>query len=83
MSSMESNISAFLRGFGESNPAGLRLVSTCYNWPDLARAEIERRMTVLIQTFTYQELLAVASEEISLSKLANAILSDERMKSHT
>ncbi len=83
MTSMESNISAFLRGFGDFNPSGLRLVSTCHNWPDLARAEIERRMTALIQTFTYQELLAVASGEVSLSKLATAILSDERMKSDT
>lgn len=74
MTSIEANLSAYFRGYGETNPDALRIVSTCPNWPDLARSEIERRMALLLENFTYREILAIASGEINLATIANSLL---------
>lgn len=77
MTSIEANLSAYIRGYGEANPVALRLVSTCPNWPDLARSEIERRMALLLQNFTYREILANASGEIDLAEIAASLLDSD------
>jgi len=74
MNSIKCGLIAYLKGYGESNPDGLRLVATCPTWPDFARSEIERRMKQLIENFTYREILAIASGEVDLALLADSLL---------
>jgi len=65
-----------LRGFGRRNEAALEQLAAFTDWPRIARAELERRATSIVQTFDEQTLLAIADGTVDLSALCRDVAAE-------
>ena len=69
----EHAVMALLRGFGRGNEAVLDQLADVPDWPRLARAELERRATRIVQTLDEDTLSAVADGTIDFSDLCRRV----------
>lgn len=67
-----------LRGFGRGNEAVLDQLADVPDWPRLARAELERRATIIVQTLDEETLRAIANGSLEFSDLCRQVSSQLR-----
>lgn len=62
-----------LRGFGRGNEAVLDQLAAFPDWPRIARAELERRATIIVQSLDNDTLRAVADGTINFGDLCRRV----------
>lgn len=65
-----------LRGFGRRNEAALEQLAAFTDWPRIARAELERRATSIVQTFDDETLRAIADGTVDFSALCRDVAAE-------
>ncbi len=65
-----------LRGFGRGNEAALVALQNVDDWQRIARAELERRATAIVQALDDDTLRAIAAGEIDLPALCREVAAD-------
>lgn len=76
----ESAVMDLLRGFGRGNEAVLDQLAGVPDWPRLARAELERRATIIVQSLDDDTLRAIADGAIDFSELCRQVASERSLK---
>lgn len=56
-----------LRGYAHADPASLAALQQLDNWPDIARREIERRATRIIEALDDETLRAIAEGTVDFN----------------
>jgi hypothetical protein len=70
---IEQNLLDFLTGYARTNPKRLEHVATYSDWQRIARVELDRRATRLLEALTDAELWSIADGKISLKELARRL----------
>ena len=65
-----------LRGFGRHNGAALQPLGAFTDWPRIARAELERRATNIVQTLDDETLRAIADGTVDFSALCHEVAAE-------
>lgn len=70
-----------LRGYGHANEAGLVSLLKVQDWQRIARQELERRATSVVQALDEATLESIAAGELDMQAICLQILGELGMKS--
>lgn len=70
---IEQNLTNYLAGFVKNSPDNMELVLQYPDWQRMARLELDRRATRLLELFSDAELRAIAEGGVSLPDLARKL----------
>jgi len=73
MNAIEQGLTAYLSGYTRNNPVARAHVETYPEWSRMARLELDRRAARLLESFSEDELQAIASGEVSLPSLVASL----------
>lgn len=80
MAPMES-AKDILRGYGRANEAGLVSLLEVQDWQRIARQELERRATSIVQSLDDATLESIASGDIDMQALCQQLIDELGRKS--
>ncbi len=66
-----------VRGYGKANAAGLTTLMEVDDWQRIARQEIERRATGIIQVLEDATLRGIAAGEIDMRAVCRQVLEEQ------
>lgn len=66
-----------LRGYGRANAAGLTSLMDVEDWQRIARQELERRATSIVQALDDATLEAIAAGEIDMRAMCRQVLEEQ------
>ncbi|HGL5374051.1 TPA: hypothetical protein ACKFCW_002923 [Citrobacter farmeri] len=70
---IEQNLTNYLAGFVKNSPDNIELVLQYQDWQRMARLELDRRATRLLELFSDAELRAIAEGDVSLPDLVRKL----------
>lgn len=70
---LEENLFHYLSGYGRGRPENLEQVISYPNWQARARAEVERRMTEVVERLDAATLTAIAEGRIDIAQIAERV----------
>ena len=73
---IEASAVEILRGLGRSDEAALVKLAAVEDWQRIARSELERRATALIQMLDEGTVQAIADGRINLPELCRTVLAE-------
>lgn len=66
-----------VRGYGKANAAGLAALMAVEDWQRIARQEIERRATGIVQVLENATLRGIAAGEIDMRAVCRQVLEEQ------
>lgn len=66
----------FLRGYGRTNEAALASLLDVQDWQRIARQELERRATCIVQALDDEALNAIASGSLDMRALCQTVAAE-------
>jgi hypothetical protein len=72
------HLTDYLSGYGRANKAGLAEVAAYPAWQARAQAELERRMTRLMETLPDGLVASIAAGKVDLTQVARSLLGDRQ-----
>lgn len=66
-----------LRGYGRANAVGLASLMDVEDWQRIARQELERRATSIVQALDDATLEAIAAGEIDMRAMCRQVLEEQ------
>ena len=76
MSTIVEGIKEVLQGFARKDPAGLANLLVIQDWDRIAKQELERRATIVVQSLDDEALGAIASGAVDLQAICLNIAGD-------
>ena len=70
---IEQNLTNYLAGFVKNSPDNIELVLQYQDWQRMARLELDRRATRLLELFSDADLRAIAEGDVSLPDLVRKL----------
>jgi hypothetical protein len=71
---LEENLFHYLTGYGRGRPDLLAQIIDYQHWQARAQAEVERRMTELVERIDIETLTAMAEGRIDIAQVAKRVL---------
>jgi hypothetical protein len=73
MTEAQQRVKDYMTGYCRNNKAGLDSLAQYPRWQQVAEAELQRRDTRFIACMTDEDLIAIASGEVDIAKMAKTM----------